>query len=124
MGEFMRAGWQGAKAILSARHILMNVNREKRKANENTVKTMDDIGRGKITLVIEIQTLEKDKASALANTQTVINSSSVRGVRMRTLISEVLLMAKVKAIAKLKKKIQLHIDINLKDDIFHNHFTA
>lgn len=33
---------------------------------------MDEIGRGKITLVIEIQTLEKDKASALANTQTVL----------------------------------------------------
>lgn len=33
---------------------------------------MDDIGRGKITLVIEIQTLEKDKASTLANTQAVL----------------------------------------------------
>lgn len=75
MGECMRAGWRRANAILSVRHIWMNVNRERRKANKNMVKTMDNIGQGKITLVIEIQTLEKDKASALANTQTIINNS-------------------------------------------------
>lgn len=63
----------------------MNVNRERGKANKNMVKTMDNIGQGKITLVIEIQTLEKDKASALVNTQTINNNSYLRGVHMRTL---------------------------------------